>query len=78
MSWQEFEHQILAKGEVQRLVVRPEMDIVTIVLHDGAIIHGKQTRFRSYHMVLPDASNLEEKLRAAEQRLGIPSGNNEI
>lgn len=42
MSWNEFLYQMLAKGEVEEIVVRPDMDIVTIILHDGAVIKGKR------------------------------------
>lgn len=33
---------MLAKGEVEEVIIRPDLDIVTIILHDGAIIKGKQ------------------------------------
>lgn len=42
VSWNEFLYQMLAKGEVEEIVVRPDMDIVTIILHDGAVIKGKR------------------------------------
>lgn len=74
MSWNEFIHQMLAKGEVSKIIVRPELEIVTIVLHDGAIIKGKRSLFKTYHMLLPDSKNLEEKIRTAEKNLGIKPG----
>jgi spastic paraplegia 7 len=33
---------MLAKGEVEEIIVRPDLDIVTIILHDGAIIKGRR------------------------------------
>lgn len=42
MSWNEFLYQMLAKGEVEQVIVRPDIDIVTIILHEGAIIKGKR------------------------------------
>lgn len=33
---------MLAKGEVEEIVVRPDVEIVTIILHDGAIVKGKR------------------------------------
>jgi spastic paraplegia 7 len=42
VSWNEFVHHMLAKGEVEEVIVRPDMDIVTIILHDGAIIKGRR------------------------------------
>ncbi|XP_014209365.1 paraplegin isoform X2 [Copidosoma floridanum] len=75
VSWNEFVHQMLAKGEVKELIVRPEIDMVTIVLHEGAIIKGKRSSFRSYHMVVPNVTKLEEKVREAEESLGIKPEN---
>ncbi|GBO18054.1 hypothetical protein AVEN_225492-1, partial [Araneus ventricosus] len=42
VSWHEFLYHILAKGEVEEVVVNPEMDLVTIYVHDGAIIKGRR------------------------------------
>lgn len=42
MSWNEFVHHMLAHGEVEELIVRPDLDIVTIILHEGAVIKGKK------------------------------------
>lgn len=42
VSWNEFVHHMLAKGEVQEIIVRPDVEIVTIILHDGAVIKGKR------------------------------------
>ncbi|XP_034947540.1 paraplegin [Chelonus insularis] len=74
ISWNEFVHQMLAKGEVKELIVRPEANWVTIILHDGAIINRKRADFRAYQMLVADATRLEEKLREAEAALGIKPG----
>ncbi|XP_063986247.1 paraplegin isoform X2 [Diachasmimorpha longicaudata] len=74
ISWNEFVHQMLAKGEVQELIVKPDMDWVTIVLHDGAIIKGRPAEHRLYQMIVADATHLEEKLREAEAAMGIREG----
>jgi spastic paraplegia 7 len=42
VSWNEFVHHMLAKGEVEEIIVRPDLDIVTIILYDGAIIKGRR------------------------------------
>jgi len=42
VSWNEFVHHMLAKGEVEEVIVRPDLDIVTIILHDGAVIKGRR------------------------------------
>lgn len=65
---------MLAKGEVEELIVKPEMDWVTIVLHEGAIIKGRISEHRVYQMFVSDATHLEEKLREAEAALGIRAG----
>ncbi|XP_012279445.1 paraplegin [Orussus abietinus] len=71
VSWHEFVHEMLAKGEVQELVVRPELEAVFIYLYPGAIIKGRRALFPVYHMSLADISKLEEKIREAEHTLGI-------
>lgn len=45
VSWNEFVHQMLARGEVEELIVRPDLDIVTIILHEGAVVKGKKVLF---------------------------------
>ena len=65
---------MLAKGEVKQLIVRPEFEMVTIILHEGAIVKGKRSTFRTYHMLMPNAAKLEEKIRETEKSLGISPG----
>lgn len=48
VSWNEFLYQMLAKGEVEEIIVRPDIEIVTIILCEGAVIKGK--RVRAYHI----------------------------
>jgi hypothetical protein len=45
VSWNEFLYQMLAKGEVEEIIVRPDIEIVTIILSEGAIIKGKKVKF---------------------------------
>src|SRR5699024_6795302 len=47
VSWNEFYHQMLSKGEVELIVVKPDLDLVTIYLYEGAVIRGKTVPFRS-------------------------------
>ena len=44
ISWNDFVHEMLAKGEVSRVQVVPESDIVEIYLHPGAVIFGRPVR----------------------------------
>ncbi|KAI5735157.1 hypothetical protein M8J77_014958 [Diaphorina citri] len=75
VSWNEFMHQMLAKGEVEEIIVRPDVEIVTIILHDGAIVKGRRIDYKTFHMNIADTKSFEEKLREAETRLGIPPEN---
>ncbi|XP_065172580.1 paraplegin [Atheta coriaria] len=74
VSWNEFLYQMLAKGEVEEIIVRPDVEIVTIILQEGAIIKGKKVEHRTYHMNVVDIHKFEDKLRQAERRLGIRDG----
>lgn len=74
VSWHEFVHHMLAVGEVRELIIRPDMEMVTIVLHDGAIVKGKQYRSTVFHMAVADTVKFETKLRDIEKRLGIRDG----
>ena len=65
---------MLAKGEVEAVVVRPDVDTVTIVMQDGAVIKGRRIEHKTFHMNIVDIHKFEDKLRAAEERLGISSG----
>ncbi|KAI4469499.1 atp-dependent protease [Holotrichia oblita] len=71
---EQFLYQMLAKGEVEEIIVRPDVEIVTIILYDGAIIKGKKADHKSYHMNVVDVQKFEDKLREAERRLGIKDG----
>lgn len=44
--------------------------MVTIILHEGAIIKGRRTYTNVFHMAI-DTSKFEEKLRDVEKRLGV-------
>ena len=65
---------MLAKGEVSRVIVEPELEMAQIILHPRAVIKGQISPIRVYHMVIPNPERFEEKLRAAEASLGIRPG----
>lgn len=71
VSWHEFVHHMLAVGEVKELIVRPDMDMVTIILYDGAIIKGRKYESTVFHLAVDDTVRFEQKLRDVEKRLGI-------
>ncbi|KAF7273513.1 hypothetical protein GWI33_013781 [Rhynchophorus ferrugineus] len=74
VSWNEFLYQMLAKGEVEQIIVRPDSEIVTIILHEGAIVKGRRADNRTFHMNVVDINKFEDKVREAERRLGIRDG----
>ncbi|KFZ69051.1 Paraplegin, partial [Podiceps cristatus] len=71
ISWNYFVNEMLAKGEVQRIEVVPESDIVEIYLHPGGTPHGQVNVTLLYTMRVANIDKFEEKLRAAEDELNI-------
>ncbi|XP_011690815.1 PREDICTED: paraplegin [Wasmannia auropunctata] len=74
VSWNEFVYDMLSKGEVEAIIINPTIEHVIIVLHDGAIIKGRRSMYKRYHMSVPSIENFEEKLRKVEKKLGIKAG----
>uniref|UniRef100_A0A8C0N2K2 Mitochondrial inner membrane m-AAA protease component paraplegin n=2 Tax=Canis lupus familiaris TaxID=9615 RepID=A0A8C0N2K2_CANLF len=71
ISWNDFVHEMLAKGEVQRVQVVPESDVVEVYLHPGAVVFGRPRLALMYRMQVANIDRFEEKLRAAEDMLNI-------
>ncbi|KAA0723904.1 Paraplegin [Triplophysa tibetana] len=71
ISWNDFVNEMLAKGEVSRVQVVPESDIVEIYLHPGAVIFGRPRLALMYRMQVANIDKFEEKLRAAEEEINI-------
>ncbi|KAM4721459.1 mitochondrial inner membrane m-AAA protease component paraplegin [Rhinophrynus dorsalis] len=71
ISWNDFVNEMLAKGEVMRIQVVPESDIVEIYLHPGAVVFGRPRLALMYRMQVANIDKFEEKLRAAEEELKI-------
>jgi len=71
ISWSDFVHEMLAKGEVQRVQVVPESDVVEVYLHPGAVVFGRPRLALMYRMQVANIDRFEEKLRAAEDALNI-------
>lgn len=71
ISWNEFIHHILAKGEVESVIVNTLTRHVTISVHHGAIIKGRRAASKYYFVSVPDVSTVEQKIREVEQSLGI-------
>ncbi|XP_046734056.1 paraplegin isoform X2 [Diprion similis] len=71
VSWNDFLHHMLSKGEVKELILRPQIDVVMIILHPEAVIKGRKVGNVMYLMTVSDLDRFEEKLRAAEDKLNI-------
>lgn len=71
VSWNEFVYHMLAAGEVKELIIRPDMEMVTIILHEGAIIKGRRAMSNVFHMSVADVNTFEEKLKQVEKKLNI-------
>lgn len=75
ISWNEFCYQMLTRGEVERVIISPGMNLVRIILHEGAIVNGKRSLLRQYILQVPSIDIFEKKLREFETTLGIRPGN---
>lgn len=51
ISWNDFVNEMLAKGEVSRVQVVPESDIVEIYLHPGAVIFGRPVCCARFNLI---------------------------
>lgn len=76
LSWNDFCYHMLAKGEVDRVIVQSGKGpgIVHVILHDGAIINGKRVSKRAYSLQVPNVENFESKVRDFERSMGIKLG----
>ncbi|VDI79957.1 spastic paraplegia 7 [Mytilus galloprovincialis] len=75
ITWQEFYHDLLLKGEVDRIQVLPNGKYVHVYPHHGAMFKGEPA-FQRYVLTLPDSNyKFEEKIREAEKKLGIAPEN---
>uniref|UniRef100_UPI00358F8C63 mitochondrial inner membrane m-AAA protease component paraplegin n=1 Tax=Myxine glutinosa TaxID=7769 RepID=UPI00358F8C63 len=73
ISWSEFVNEMLAKGEVLGLQVSPGSDLVLVRLHQDAVVSGRQISraARVFKLQVPTIEQLEDRLRSAEDQLGI-------
>jgi len=75
INWNQFCYQMLAKGEVERIIIDPGTNIVRVILHEGAIINGLRPIMRNYILQVPNVNNFEIKVREFERTIGISPGN---
>lgn len=74
VSWNEFYHDMLAKGEVESIALRPGADYVIIRLAPGAIVKGHPSPRRLYFLRISSLEHFEGKLQEAEKQLGVLPG----
>lgn len=70
VSWNDFVNNMLAKGEVKEIIADRDAPMAYIRLHTGAIIKGQEAQ-RDFYTIQISAGELEQKLRKAEDELGI-------
>lgn len=75
ISWNTFLYQMLAKGEVEKLIITPGTNMVRVILYDGAIINGVRPLFRQYILQVSSTDVFEKRLRDFERSIGIQPGN---
>ncbi|EGD80783.1 26S protease regulatory subunit [Salpingoeca rosetta] len=77
ITWQEFYSKMLSRGEVSRLVMDRDRNVVHVYLHDGAIIEGyNDTRHGAgplphFRIDVSSVRSFERQLEAASQDLGV-------
>ncbi|XP_036896039.1 paraplegin isoform X2 [Sturnira hondurensis] len=54
ISWNDFVNEMLAKGEVQRVQVVPESDVVEVYLHPGAVVFGRPNQLKMARFTIVD------------------------
>ncbi|XP_036296769.1 paraplegin isoform X11 [Pipistrellus kuhlii] len=57
ISWNDFVNEMLAKGEVQRVQVVPESDVVEVYLHPGAVVFGRPNQLRMARFTIVDGKS---------------------
>ncbi|RUS74668.1 hypothetical protein EGW08_017574, partial [Elysia chlorotica] len=77
ISWSDFYHNILLKGEVKSIFIHFSSDdggedMAVIEVYDGAVIKGHVTSHGRYVIKIPKGFNFEERVRQVEDELGMP------
>lgn len=73
VSWNEFVHHMLSKGEVRELVIKPKGDFIVVFLHKGAVVKGRRLNSK-YCILSANTDRFEERLRDVEAKLGLTEG----
>ncbi|KAJ8303531.1 hypothetical protein KUTeg_019927 [Tegillarca granosa] len=73
ISWQTFEHEILAKGEVKDISIReqPHGAMAVVNVYPGAVIKNVKAQAPFYILTIENIEKFEEKVRKAERAMGV-------
>lgn len=74
IDWNQFCYNMLARGEVKSLIIRPGTNTVEVHLYDNAIINGQPAPMTTYFLQVPNMNTFEMKLRDFERQMGIKPG----
>ncbi|ELT87302.1 hypothetical protein CAPTEDRAFT_150049 [Capitella teleta] len=77
ISWNTFENDMLLKGEVSKVIIIPNREMVCVFLQPGAIVNGRKAADPEhfyYSLKVSDVNKVEEKIRNLEKGMGIPLG----
>jgi spastic paraplegia protein 7 len=74
IQWVDFYQNLLMRGEVQEIVVHAGVNRATAVLYPGAVYQGQKVNTQVVRIVTANVDNIETKLREAEAKMGIKSG----
>jgi len=74
ISWSDFYHNLLLKGEVKNIYLYFQSDgeeLAVIEVHEGAIVKGKTSPRNMYVIKIPKGFDFEERVREVEDELGM-------
>ena len=80
VQWSDFYSNMLLKGEVQEIVIHSGLNRATVILRPDAIYKGQKLLNNVYRLQIPgkavagNENTVEERIRAAEAKMGIPPG----
>jgi len=74
ISWNDFKHNLLLKGEVAEIIIQDSgLNLATAILHPGAMYKGQRVPTQLVRVEV-NVDTLEDKIREAESEMGISSG----
>ena len=65
---------MLLVGEVNEVILYPGVNRAIVILRPDAIYKGQRVISPVFRLALPNIDNVEDRIREAEAKLGIPPG----